>query len=319
MTSLKKTTVIFLFSIFSIQRTWAEPQLTKPKTTKTKEQYQVYPWQKSALSLYQVKQQRFLIDGSGLFESGSLKSSAAQDSDKIENAGGTLSAEYGMTDLFALRIQFGYISGTEKNSTSSTKLEGVQDASAAVKFCYPVNEFHIFAELGAETSLEALKVDNVAKTRTAASGGTKAVGKLGVSLGHENYVFGGWAKYKYFLNREMELTSSIGTENLTVDGGHQLGLGGFFEYGTGLRTGVDIDWSLHNKATINSVNIPSLSDFELDYQFVNLGAYLKIPAGEKLLTYIKGSYGFNPNKKRATQSYEQDDLFQGQVGVQAYF
>lgn len=281
-------------------------------------QYKLSEWQKAPLSFYQVNNQRFLIEGAGIFAAGNIKNSAAQETDKIENFGGELASEYGFSDMMAARVQMGYLSGKQKNATTSTKIDGLKDIAALFKLRITM-PMYVLVEAGIETSPEALKVDNVARTLTASSGGTKAVVKGGVQFPHAKYTFGGWVYYKHFLQREMELISNLGSENLKIDGGHQFGAGGFFEFGTGLRTGLELKWSLQNSSTVKSVNVPTMSNFELEHQKVLAGGYLKIPAGENLLLYIKGDYDFNPNKKRGDQSYDQDELFQAYVGAQALF
>lgn len=282
------------------------------------EKSKLHDWQKNAMNLYQVKGERFFLDASGVFLAGNYKNAAAAEADKIEGYGADLQGEFGFTDMFAGHVSLGYLSSKQKNSTTTTTSEGVKDLGVTAKMRIAV-PFTIMFEAGAETALEALKVDNVARTASASSGGTKIVVKAGLQLPSENFTYGAWTQYKFFVQREMELTSQIGTEKIKVEGGHLLSAAGFFEFGSGLRTGFDLIWNMHNGSTVESTYLPTMKDFELEYQDLTGGAYLKVPSGENLLMYIKGSYSMNLNKKRGTQNMSQDENYQANVGLQALF
>lgn len=282
------------------------------------EKVKLLEWQKNPMSLYQVRGQRLFLEASGVFTAGNYKNSAAQEADKIEGFGADLQGEFGISDMFAGHISFGYLSSKQKNSSVSTSSQGVQDLGLSMKIKLD-QPMVIMLEAGAETSLEALKVDTVARSTTAGSGGTKMVVKAGIQFPSETMAYGAWTQYKYFLQRELELVTQTGSEKINVDGGHQLVAAGFLEFGSGLRTGVDLTWSLYNGSTVNSKSVPTMVDFELEHQRVTGGAYLKIPAGENLLLFIKGNYSLNMNKKRGSQNMDQDDFYQANVGLQSLF
>lgn len=280
----------------------------------------LHDWQKNSMSLYQVHAEKFFFDASGMFIAGNYKNAASADGDKIEGYGADFQSEYGFNDMFATHVSLGYLSSKQKNSTTTvtTTSEGVKDlgVTAKMKISVPLT---LMFEAGAETALEALKVNNVDRSASASSGGTKIVLKAGIQLPSENFTYGAWTQYKFFVQREMELVSQQGTEKINVDGGHLLSAAGFFEFGSGLRTGFDLSWNMHTGSTVTSVYVPTMKDYELEYQDVTGGAYLKIPSGENLLMYIKGSYSLNLNKKRGTQNMSQDEIYQANVGLQALF
>lgn len=282
------------------------------------EKVKLSEWQKNPLGLYQVRGQRLFIDASGVFMAGNYKNSASQEADKIEGFGADFQGEFGINDMFAGHVSLGYLSSKQKNSLVTYTSEGAQDLGLSMKMKL-ATPLVIMIEAGAETSLEALKVDAVARTTTAGSGGTKVTAKAGILFPSESLMYGAWTQYKYFVQREMDLVTTLGSEKLKIDGGHQLVAAGFVEFGSGLRTGVDLMWSLYNGSTVNSVNAPTMVDFELEHQRVTGGAYLKIPAGENLLLYIKGNYSLNVNKKRGAQNMDQDDFYQANVGLQTLF
>ncbi|MBN8537152.1 MAG: hypothetical protein J0M15_08860 [Deltaproteobacteria bacterium] len=275
-------------------------------------------WQKYPLNFFQVSGERFFVDTAGFFAAGTIKSSSQQESDKVENSGVEFSSEYGFTDQFAGKIQMAYQSGSQKNSTSTTKIEGLKDVTGLVKWKL-TSPVVILIETGIETSPEALKINALSRTVTASSGGTKVVIKGGAQIPHEKFVFGGGASYKHFLQREMEITSVLGSETAKIDGGNQITASGFFEFGTGLRTGLELKWLFQNRSSYASSALQTTSDFELEYQQVTTGAYLKIPAGEKIQMYIRGDYNLNPSNKRGSLSYDKDELFEAKVGLQAVF
>lgn len=278
----------------------------------------ISPWQKRPLSFYQANEKNLLLDVSGFFEGGSLKAATAQETDKIENFSGQVITEYGLLENFSAKVQAGYISGKQKNSQSTTTQQGFKDIGMSVKYLFEVPLVFIL-EGGVETSPEALKVDSIARTINASSGGTKLLFKLGALLpSSENYVYGVSAYYSHFLQRDMDLTSALGTENLKVEGGDQFGVLGFYEYGSSLRMGAELKWNFQSKSTISSV-YSSMSEFELESQKVELGAYLKIPINDKMLTYLQGHYALNPTKKRSNDSYDQDELYGFKLGVQSLF
>lgn len=284
------------------------------------EKVKLHDWQKSALSLYQVHAEKLFLDASGVFLAGNYKNAASVDGDKIEGYGADFQSEYGFNDMFATHVSLGYLSSKQKNTTTTvtTTSEGVKDLgiTAKMKFFVPLM---VMLEAGAETALEPLKVNNLDRSATASSGGTKIVVKAGIQLPSETFTYGAWTQYKFFVQREMELVSQPGTEKISVDGGHLLSAAGFFEFGSGLRTGFDLAWNMHTGSTVTSINIPTMKDYELEYQDVTGGAYLKIPSGENLLMYIKGNYSLNLNKKRGTQNMSQDEIYQANVGLQALF
>lgn len=276
-------------------------------------------WQLKPLSLYQVPGKKFLFEVVGDFSAGNVKVSSALETNKVETFGSDIYGEYGFTDSIAVRVGLGYLSGKEKNSLITSKIDGVKDIAATLKYTLNL-PFAILFEAGVETALETLKSDSVTRTMTASSGGTKILMKGGMEYSTAKMTFGGLASYRHYLTREMDYTSAQGTQNTKVDGGHQAQILGFFEFGTGLRTGVELGWKYQTKSTIDLTTLTTTTnEFELDSQFLSAGGYLKVPAGDKILLYIKGDYTFNPNKKRGQYTYDQDEMFNAYVGLQSLF
>lgn len=315
--------IILLLLISSVSFAQTSPKSKRVKSEHSKSELQEQRSQKNSdsgqiFSFEAPKSGDFQMRLSLGLQSGTLRFSTDNETQRIEGLDTSFSGSFGLTDVLSLGAR-GYFSDSTSGGTvaSSSKASGSKsglgDAEIFLTTRIIPGSLQMYLTMIGGIKTSDFEFDGQKGRSTNSSGGYYIEPQFATSVSMGSFLLGGSASYRYHFNREVVYTSSYGTETLRLDPGNRIRATINSEIQVAYPFGLEIEYILQDRYEAFSILSPGGQKITYGNTSTIGGTfYMRFPtnmgfANLELIPWI--NYQTNMNKKRGTANVDEDQMF----------